>query len=360
MASRTSWIARVAVAAVVVLVPLSVVGYRYAPAAVAWFDDESCVGCHRERNERLVGQWIDSAHFAARLGCEGCHGTDHDAMFAADGDVSPEICGKCHEAAYKGFAKSAHARAAQDARDNARFKVAPPAMQRQGCMSCHAIGKSFPDGGTGRCNDCHAGHLFAAAEAREPRACEGCHMGPDHPQAEAWRASKHGIVYRGLKDEAISPTCVGCHVGGSSRHDFDVRPEEIAATCERCHAKGFVRRHLADAEEIGRIADGLVAEAAQILRELNDEGLLAPSPADRPAHPEAGHTMVLGGEQLYSDTTAVEQTFFEMTKFHHATTVKGANHFSPDHVHWLGYARLQANLTRIRDAARRLRAERKD
>lgn len=359
MATRSTWSVRIAVAAVVVVVTLSVVGYRYAPAAAAWFDDDSCVGCHRQRNARLVGQWIDSAHFAARVSCDGCHGDDHDAMFAADGDVSPEVCGGCHEAAYRGFARSDHARAAQDARDNARFKVAPAAMQRQGCMSCHAIGKSFPDGGTGRCNDCHAGHLFSRAEAREPRACEGCHMGPDHPQAEAWRASKHGIVYRGVRDAAIAPTCVGCHTGGPSRHDFDVRRDEIVAACKQCHAAGFVRRHLADADEIGRIVDRLVAEARQIIDELAEEGLILPSPADRPAHPEAGHEMVLGGEQLYSDTTEVEQLFFEMNKFHSATTVKGANHFSPDHTHWLGYAKLHADLTRIREAARSLRAQRR-
>ena len=353
-----SWLARAGVVAVLLLVPLSLVGYRYAPAAVAWFDETSCVGCHRARSEHLVGQWIDSEHFAARIGCEGCHGTDHEAMFAADGAVSPKVCATCHAEQYEGFARSQHAEADQDARENARFKVAPASMQRQGCLTCHAIGRRFPDGGTGRCNDCHAGHLFSAAEAREPRACEGCHMGPDHPQAEAWRASKHGIVYRGVKDDAVAPACVGCHSGGPSRHDFDVRRDEIVVECKRCHAAGFVRRHLADVDQIKVDANALVAEAAQIVGELDAEGLLTPRPADRPPHPEAGHTMVLGAEQLYSDTTEVEQRFFEMQKFHRATTVKGANHFSPDHAHWLGWAKLQADLTRIRDAAARLRAKR--
>ncbi len=353
-----TWLLRAGVVTAVLLVPLSLVGYRYAPAAVAWFDDESCVGCHRVRNEHLVGQWIDSAHFAARVGCEGCHGTDHDAAFAANGDVSPEICGGCHEAEYAGFAKSHHARAEEDARKNARFMVAPEAIQRQGCLTCHAIGAKFADGGTGRCNDCHSGHLFSGAEAREPRACEGCHMGPDHPQAEAWRASKHGILYRGVKDGDVAPACVGCHTGGPSRHDFDVRRDEIVDACERCHAAGFVRRNLDDTDEIRRIADALVAEATQIVNELHDEGLLDPMPADRPPHPVAGHAMVLGADQLYSDTTEVEQRLFEMQKFHRATTVKGANHFSPDHTHWLGYAELQADLTRVRDSARRLRQHR--
>ncbi len=351
-----TWPARLAMLAAVVAVPLSLVGYRYAPVALQWVDSESCVGCHRSRSERMVGQWLKSAHFDEGVGCEACHGSDHEVIFGAKGLVPPKVCGECHQAAYEGFQGSRHARAAEDAEANARFKVAPEAIQRQGCSSCHAVGRRWPDGDAGRCNDCHAGHLFSAAEAREPRACEGCHMGPDHPQAEAWRASKHGIIYRGVLDEAIAPTCVGCHVGGASKHDFDVRREEIEVACRRCHAKGFVRRHLADADAIERAADALLAEARQIISELHDQGLLAPMPAGRPPHPEAGHAMVLGGEQLYSDTSEVEQLYFEMSKFHRATTVKGARHFSPDHTHWLGWAELQADLTRIRAAARRLRA----
>ena len=41
----------------------------------------------------------------------------------------------------------------------------------------------------------------------------------------------------------------------------------------------------------------------------------------------------------------------------HSITFKGAYHFSPDHTHWTGYAAMQADLTFIRDEARRLRAE---
>jgi hypothetical protein len=44
-----------------------------------------------------------------------------------------------------------------------------------------------------------------------------------------------------------------------------------------------------------------------------------------------------------------------MSKFHRATTVAGAMHFSADHTHWLGYAELQDALTRIRAEASRLR-----
>ncbi len=353
-------IAKLGLGAVAALVPLSLLGVRYGHVAVDWVDSESCVGCHRGRDARLVAQWIDSPHFDARVGCEGCHGTDHDEMFAVKGDVSPKVCAACHPAAYEGFAASEHAEGEIDARDNPRFKVAPEAVQRQGCLSCHSIGKARADGTVGRCNDCHSGHRFSREEAREPEACEVCHMGPDHPQAEAWAGSKHGILYRSVKDSSLAPSCVGCHPGGPTGHNFDIDREEIVGTCLRCHSGGFTRRHMADADEIRRIADGLVQEAGQIIRELEREGLLTRMPDDRPPHPDVGHALVLGAKsQLYSDTTTVEQIYFEMTKFHHATTFKGANHFSPDHVHWLGYAELQADLTRIRDEAERLRERKK-
>ena len=374
-----------------VLIPLSIVGHRYLPVASDWFDDQSCVGCHKQHNERLVDQWIDSAHFTANVGCEGCHGTDHDAMFAADGDVSPKVCAECHQKAYDEFARSKHATAQADAVGHAMFKAAPPAMQRQGCLACHAIGKVWPNGETGRCNDCHGGHRFSAAEAREPEACEGCHMGPDHPQAEAWRSSKHGIAYANAKDATVAPTCVTCHLAGDSGHDvtmnltlgrglsgaviagaspgvptpeitqafFEENRARMVQICRDCHSESFAQRNLADADEIKRFADGLVAEAAQIIRDLDKEGLILPSPADRPPNPVRGHTLVLGGHQGYADTSAIEQRFFEMYRFNHAITFKGAYHNSPDYTHWHGYAHMQADLTYIRNEARRLRNERK-
>lgn len=372
----------------VILVSLSLAGPRYLPLAIDYLDGESCLGCHRQRNEHLVSQWIDSAHFAAGVDCAGCHGDDHEAIFGAAGEVSAKVCGECHPKEVEELARSGHGRAEEAARESARFLAAPAAMRRQGCLACHEIGRTWPDGSRGRCNDCHSAHRFSAAEARRPQACEGCHMGPDHPQYEAWRASKHGIAYADHPGEEVAPTCVTCHMGGEAGHDttqaltlgrssagavlagtpppipmkvidretFDAGRSTMIAICRRCHSAGFSRRALADADEIKRIADELVAEAAQIIRELRDEGLLDPMPADRPPNPVAGHALVLGGHQLYSDTSPIEQRFFEMSKFHHAITFKGAYHFSPDHTHWLGYAAMQADLTWIRGEARRLRA----
>ncbi len=364
-------------------------GYQYLPVAADYVNEDSCIGCHRHNNSQLVVQWMSSAHFTAGVDCESCHGSDHSVMFAKDGDVSPLVCASCHEAAYREFARSHHAGAEASMLASARFQIAPASIQRLGCESCHAIGKTYDDGGVGQCNACHSAHRYSVQEAREPHACQGCHMGPDHPQIEAWEASKHGIVYAAVQDEEIAPTCATCHLGGETGHDdtrvltlgsalmgaviegshLDVgmkviTEDEFAEArgnmrkiCRGCHSEGFASRHLNDADDIKRRADALVAEAVEIIRGLEKDGLLQPMPQDRPPHPQLGHQMVLGRDQLYSDTSVIEQELFEMMKFDHATTFKGAYHFSPDHTHALGWVRLQAALTRIRGEAARLRMQ---
>jgi len=42
---------------------------------------------------------------------------------------------------------------------------------------------------------CHQRHEFSVAQARQPENCGKCHMGPDHPQIEIFKESKHGINY---------------------------------------------------------------------------------------------------------------------------------------------------------------------
>ena len=76
----------------------------------------------------------------------------------------------------------------------------------KGCGGCHKIGDKTPDGnrraapeqsgtefGAAQCDACHTRHTFSVEEARQPQACETCHMGFDHPQWEMYSASKHGV-----------------------------------------------------------------------------------------------------------------------------------------------------------------------
>lgn len=39
-----------------------------------------CIPCHREKSPAAVSQWEKSAHGRGGIGCEKCHGTDHEKM----------------------------------------------------------------------------------------------------------------------------------------------------------------------------------------------------------------------------------------------------------------------------------------
>ena len=63
------------------------------------------------------------------------------------------------------------------------------------------------------------------------------------------------------------------------------------------------------------------------------------------------------GPRIFARHTEAERIFFDLAKFAHAITFKGAYHQSPDHTHWLGIARLKASIEELRAEARRLRKQ---
>src|SRR5574337_1989163 len=98
----------------------------------------------------------------------------------------------------------------------------------KGCGGCHKIGlkreKEIQDlsreghaFGVASCDACHTRHSFSVKEARQPQACQTCHMGFDHPQWEMYSASKHGVrallkQIGTLPESAAAPTCQTCHM----------------------------------------------------------------------------------------------------------------------------------------------------
>ncbi len=87
-----------------------------------------------------------------------------------------------------------------------------------GCDQCHNVEVRG-------CDSCHTRHTFKATDARAPKACEACHMGYDHPDAETFKDSKHGHITETqhpntkilLKDaqpgaDYVAPTCQYCHM----------------------------------------------------------------------------------------------------------------------------------------------------
>lgn len=104
------------------------------------------------------------------------------------------------------------------------------------------VGRINPDGSKGSCSSCHTRHKFSVAEARKPEACGQCHLGPDHPQIEIYKESKHGDIYDaeghtwkwdsapGTWTPGIdyrTPTCSVCHMSGingvATSHDVTER-----------------------------------------------------------------------------------------------------------------------------------------
>jgi hypothetical protein len=351
-----------------------------------------CLSCHAGTADLkgggdpgMVEQWRRSVHFARGVTCQACHGTNHEEMMKAKGEVSAGTCGTCHAKAVEEFARQGHALSATMAETNAKFLAQSEAMQRQGCMGCHAIGRKFADGSIGKCNYCHTGHLFSAEQARQPEACITCHVGPDHPQNESYEESKHGIAYASTHDVRQAPTCATCHMpsgthdvtrgitlggvafGGAlegeasrlpmkpiSRAEFERKRNEMLQVCTACHATSFARESLADADAIKRQTDRLVDRAAGIVEAAYRAGVLVPRPEDRPPNPVEGAVLVMGTHQLYENTSPLEQRFFEMASFHGPTTWKGAYHNSPDHTHWLGNMKVKESLIYIEAEARRL------
>lgn len=151
------------------------------------------------------------------------------------------------------------------------------------------IGRLNPDGSRGTCSACHSRHNFSKAMARQPEVCGKCHLGPDHPQAEIYEESKHGIAYRTRKDEmnlksdtwvvgvdyTAAPTCSTCHMSATktqgqthdvgARISWTLRPviskklenwekkrASMKDVCSACHGGAFVDSEVPLTGEGGR------------------------------------------------------------------------------------------------------------
>ena len=157
--------------------------------------------------------------------CVDCHGADHGVITAAKGHVPASICAGCHPEQYAEFTVkdghgafvNKHALGWTRMTGGGRYRSCRRPSATTMCERCHNIGYVCADGSVGKCDSCHTRHVFSAAEATEPEACGTCHMGPDHEQIDMWEKSKHGVVYTTEKERAggdptARPTCVTCHM----------------------------------------------------------------------------------------------------------------------------------------------------
>jgi hydroxylamine dehydrogenase len=370
-----------------------------------------------------------------QITCAACHGTNHDDIMASKGRVPETTCGACHQEIYK--------EAVLDAGHSygpgpgglginwernigvPHYKQMPRKVMEMGCDACHAQAgatddkywsedqKQYIDTSSlpyrNGCIACHTRHSFHLEEARKPEACYTCHMGPDHPNYEAYMSSKHGSIYvaRGKNWDWSqplpqarwdAPTCAYCHMlyvapdgtrsvshnmtrkiiwgmgaqpAGGELKDITVTSEneakrnEMVKVCLTCHSEDKARGYLKSADAHKLAGDALVVEARGILAGLYKEGLIRPSHGQVSAGllPGPRFTAIeLPGEvaqhsptSLYYDVSPIEREYFDMFFFSALKSYKGAFHMSPDYAWWYGYADVLGHLATIRDDAERLR-----
>ncbi len=364
-----------------------VVGVREVPYRLARADNDTCIGCHAERQPRMVQQWRDSRHFAVGVDCEDCHGADHDAMFAQGGEVSAAACGeRCHNDQYVAFGKSKHSRPMTGAKADALPHYPDSTGGCSFARGCHAVRKEYPDGSRGKCSVCHPSHGFSLSVTRDPSVCVTCHSGTHNTEVEEYEKSIHGVLQRVGAPEDGGPTCVTCHmrdgdhndgkamtdlvesdlavrpgdaslrfVRTMSKADFDERREQMLQACDPCHGRKLSSRALSEADAFRRKGALMLEEGAQVVHELYDEGLLRPMPERRDRNP-MGEGLQLGSSQLFDETmSAAERIFYEMYMFTYSGAWRRAYHNSPPLVRWHENEMLKGDLIRLRAEADRLR-----
>jgi len=357
---------------------------------------EPCLTCHQEKTPAAVAQWRGSAHARAGIGCEKCHGLDHEKIVKGEAKVEMKVCAPCHPKAFAEHRASRHGmglhsgwgctrnlpnrkpdecsfchekgdQAPRSEVQCARFLKQSTEMGQIGCNYCHSVENS--------CDACHSKHSTDLKIVRDPNSCAKCHMGPDHPQWEMWQTSLHGTLNQSA-GRVSGPDCQSCHMPKGSHNvslgmtmnsggvpypaqKAEAGRAEMVRICSDCHAPGFARRELERDDAVRAQSLAILKEAEKIVWELNDHALLDPMPDQRPPHPLSGSRLVTDSQMLYEDTSHIERLFFKMKKYDYARTVKGAYHQNPAYTHWYGNAELKMDLVDIKSEASRLKERKK-
>lgn len=195
-------------------------------------EEINCIKCHRKVTSGHVTDWETSTHAEMGIDCSVCHGSEHQSMENGHLALMPDesVCGDCHYEQFEQFQKGKHNHGWKSMNAMPVTHLEPDELMEggRGCGGCHNMGiKSEKDKELLRaqgyryqnnsCDECHTRHTFAKSEAQDPRACQQCHMGYDHPQWEMWSSAKHGTRWFAkeqgrLPENATAPTCQECHL----------------------------------------------------------------------------------------------------------------------------------------------------
>lgn len=406
---------------------LSLACFLLAPAVA---QAKECVSCHSKETPKVVTDWKASKHSSVGVGCDVCHGEDHGS--AEDVDMvrlpTPETCSKCHSKRVEQFKKGKHAFAWAAMKAMPTTHWLPMALREgmKGCGGCHKIGlksdedmKELKQQGAGfgvaSCDACHTRHLFSVKEARQPQACQTCHMGFDHPQWEMYSSSKHGVRYllkqAGILPETVAaPTCQTCHMpegdhevrtawgflavrlplpqdqqwaadqililqalgvlnpDGKPTGRLDVvkaadvarltaeawqaERDKMLKVCGQCHSTNFARGELEKGDKMIQSTDRLLAEAIRTVAALYKDGVLEKPESYAFAFPDL--------LTFHDAPTTVEQKLFVMHLKHRMRAFQGTFHANPDYALWYGWSEMQRDLTEIKTLAEELRKAHKE
>ncbi len=390
-------------------------------------DGENCIQCHSKVTPNIVKDWKLSKHYQNDVDCSVCHGDEHTTMkdFAKAEIPTPETCATCHEEQVDQFmaGKHSHAWQAIMAMPTIHMQPWPLIEGAKGCGSCHTIGvktekeleKLHKEGskfGHASCDACHTRHTFSVKEAKQPQACQSCHMGFDHPQWEMYSGSKHGVRYllkqNGvLPKETPAPTCQDCHMENGNHNvrtawgflavrlplpenpqwkkdqitilkalgvldtkgnptalldvvkaadlarlnqkDWDYERNRMIKVCSNCHSENFAKAELHKGDIMIQKADSLMAAAIRIVDGLYKDGIIK-----KPGNYLQDYPWLL---TFHDAPTVIEQKLFVMFLEHRMRTFQGTFHANADYALWYGWSEMVRDLSEIKELAKQMRFE---
>jgi len=385
---------------------------------------QDCVSCHKKVTPNIVSDWKLSKHSQNDVDCSICHGEEHkDPYDVAKVQIpTPDTCANCHEERVEQFKKGKHAPAwaVLKAMPTTHWQPMELMEGMKGCGGCHKIGlkteeeiKELKENGAGfgvaSCDACHTRHAFSVQEARQPQACQTCHMGFDHPQWEMYSSSKHGVRYllkqnKTLPESVAAPTCQTCHMQERNHEvrtawgflavrlpmpddeqwtadrvtllqalgvlDPDGNPtarldvvkaadvarltqeawqkerDKMIKTCNQCHSVNFAKAELEKGDRMIKQADHVMAKAIRIVAALYKDGVLAKPESYAYPFPDL---------LTFQDApTSIEQKLHVMFLKHRMRTFQGTFHANPDYAWWYGWSEMLMDLAEIKEKAEEL------
>lgn len=391
---------------------------------------QECVNCHKQVTPNIVSDWQLSKHSQNDVDCSVCHGDLHKDSYDVDKVriPTPETCATCHDEKVAQFKAGKHAAAwaAMKAMPTAHWQPIAMMEGMKGCGACHKIGLKKEEEiqelkmtgagfGVASCDACHTRHIFSVQEARQPQACQTCHMGFDHPQWEMYSGSKHGVRYLLKQNETLpetiaAPTCQTCHMQEGNhavmtgwgflavrlpmpedkqwtadratilqglgvldpegnptarldvvkaanvvrltQEDWQKERDKMLKTCNDCHSFNFAKAELEKGDQMIKEADRLMAEAIRTVADLYKDGIL--KKPENYAHPFPDLLT------FHDAPTSIEQQLFVMFLEHRMRTFQGTFHANPDYAFWYGWSEMQRSLTEIKEKAKELRVARRE